>query len=49
LEAIRAFHADTIRFQINQPALDPDSPLHDANYFNDVASAIKFARRAASS
>jgi hypothetical protein len=46
LAAIRAFHADTIRFQISQPALDPNSPLYDANYFNDVVSAITTARKA---
>jgi hypothetical protein len=46
LEAIRAFHADTIRFQISQPALDRNSALYDANYLNDVVSAIKTARRA---
>jgi hypothetical protein len=46
LAAIKAYDADTIRFQISQPALDPNSPLHDANYFNDVVSAIKTARQA---
>lgn len=46
LSAIQAFHADTIRFQIGQPALDPNSPLYDPNYFNDVVSAIKTARQA---
>lgn len=45
LAAIQAFHADTIRFQISQPALDPNSPLYDASYFNDVVTAIKTARQ----
>jgi len=46
LTAIHSFHADTIRFQIGQPALDPASPLYDPDYFNDVVSAIKQARQA---
>jgi endoglucanase len=46
LMAIRAFHADTIRFQISHPALDPDSSLYDANYFDEIVRAIKTARRA---
>jgi endoglucanase len=41
---IHAYHADTIRFQISQPALDPNSALYDPQYFNDVVSAIKAAR-----
>lgn len=46
LAAIQAFHADTIRFQIGQPALDPSSPLYDPAYFGDVVNAIKQARQA---
>jgi len=46
LAAIQAFHADTIRFQIGQPALDPASPLYDPGYFGDVVNAIKQARQA---
>ena len=46
LAAIHSFHADTIRFQIGQPALDPGSPLYDASYLNDVVNAIKQARQA---
>ena len=46
LAAIHSFHADTIRFQIGQPALDPASPLYDPDYFNDVVSAIRQARQA---
>lgn len=45
LAAIQKFHADTIRFQISQPALDPNSQLYDANYLNDVVSAIQTARQ----
>lgn len=44
LAAIRAYHADTIRFQISQPALDPTSSLYDPQYFNDVVTAMKEAR-----
>lgn len=46
LAAIQSFHADTIRFQIGQPALDPASPLYDPHYLGDVVSAIKQARQA---
>lgn len=46
LAAIQAFHADTIRFQIGQPTLDPASPLYDPNYLSDVVNAIKQARQA---
>jgi len=46
LAAIHSFHADTIRFQIGQPALDPASPLYDPDYFTDVVNAIKQARQA---
>jgi len=46
LAAIHAFQADTIRFQIGQPALDPASPLYDPTYLSDVVSAIKTARQA---
>jgi endoglucanase len=45
LTAIQGYHADTIRFQIGQPSLDPKSPLYDANYFNDIVAAIKLARQ----
>jgi hypothetical protein len=44
LTAIKNYHADTIRFQISQPALDPNSSLYDPQYFNDVEGAIKKAR-----
>lgn len=46
LEFARAFHADTLRFQVSQPALDPDSSLYDSNYLNEVVDAIQTARRA---
>ena len=46
LKQIHAFHADTIRFQIGQPALDPNSPLYDPKYFSAVVNAIQQARQA---
>lgn len=46
LAAIRAYDADTIRFQIGQPSLDPNSPLYDADYLTQVVTAIKQARQA---
>jgi endoglucanase len=46
LEFARAFHANTLRFQVSQPALDPDSPMYDANYLTEVADAIHMARSA---
>ncbi|HEX7934527.1 MAG TPA: cellulase family glycosylhydrolase [Paraburkholderia sp.] len=46
LAAIQSFHADTIRFQVGQPTLDPASPLYDPNYFGEVVNAIKQARQA---
>lgn len=46
LAAIHAFQADTIRFQIGQPALDPASPLYDSTYLAQVVSAIQAARQA---
>jgi hypothetical protein len=47
LAAIRTFGADTIRFQISQPALDPNNTegLYDSNYLSEVVSAVKLARQ----
>ena len=46
LAAIHAYHADTIRLQVSQPSLNPNSTLYDPQYFTDVESAIKQARAA---
>jgi hypothetical protein len=46
LEFARAFHANTLRFQISQPALDPGSSLYDENHLKEVEGAIRTARRA---
>jgi endoglucanase len=47
LAAIRTFGADTIRFQVSQPALDTTnaSGLYDPNYLSEVVSAVKLARQ----
>jgi endoglucanase len=44
LRAIRAFGADTIRFQVSQPALDPLNTLYDAQYVKQVIDGLKLAR-----
>lgn len=46
LAAATAFGADTLRFQVSQPSLDPQSPLYDAAYTASVTAAIKQARAA---
>ena len=45
LRAARAFGADTLRFQVSQPSLDPESPLYDQAYVAQVVAAMKFARQ----
>lgn len=45
LKAARAFGADTLRFQVSQPSLDPQSPLYDQAYVARVVAAMKLARR----
>ena len=44
--AIRAFGADTLRIQVSQPSLDPQSKLFDATYALSVLAAIEAARDA---
>lgn len=46
LTAIQAYGADTIRFQIGQPALDPSSSLYDPDYLKQVVTAVTQARQA---
>jgi endoglucanase len=46
LKFASAFHANTLRFQTSQPALDPKSPLYDSNYFYELVDAIQTARHA---
>jgi len=45
LNAARDFDADTLRFQVSQPSLDPDSPLFDHSYVQATLAAIALARR----
>ncbi len=52
LEFARTFRANTLRFVVSQPALDPDSgddanscPLYDPNYLAQLADAIQTARQ----
>jgi endoglucanase len=52
LDFARSFHANTLRFVVSQPALDPDSgddadscPFYDPNYLGDLVGAIETARR----
>ena len=47
LAAIQTFGADTIRFQVSQPALDTTNTagLYDANYLAEVVTAVKLARQ----
>jgi hypothetical protein len=44
LQAARADHADTVRFQISQYGLDPLDPLYSPAYVQAVRSAIQVAR-----
>ena len=45
LEAIRDFGANTIRFQVSQPALDPENPIYDAEYVHQLIEGLRLARR----
>ncbi len=42
----KVFGADTVRFQISQPALDPQSPIYDPNYLAELLTVFKQARDA---
>jgi hypothetical protein len=44
LQAARAAHADTIRFQVSQFGLDPLDPLYSRAYLHEVQSGIELAR-----
>ena len=44
--AINAYGADTIRFQVSQPSLDPQSPLYSAQYANALVTGMQQAREA---
>ena len=40
------FGADTVRFQVSQPGLDPQSKIYDESYAPELVAAIKQARAA---
>jgi len=44
LAAATSFGADTLRFLVSQPSLDPQSSLYDAAYAASVTAAIKTTR-----
>ena len=44
LQAARARHADTIRFQVSQYGFDPMDPLYSPTYVQEVRSGIQLAR-----
>ncbi len=44
LQAARADHADTVRFQVSEYGLDPISPLYSTRYVQQVSSGIQLAR-----
>jgi len=47
LNAVKSvFHANTIRFDFSQPALDPNSSIYDSKYLAEVVDAIRLARQA---
>ena len=45
LAAVRDYGADTVRYQISQGGLDPQSPIHDPGYRGEVLDAIALTRR----
>jgi hypothetical protein len=47
IDAIKhVFGADTVRFQVSQPGLDPQSKIYDPAYASEVLTAVKQARAA---
>jgi endoglucanase len=47
LNAIRnKLHADTLRFDVSQPALDPRSAIYDPHYLDEVLATVRAARSA---
>jgi hypothetical protein len=42
----QVFGADTVRFQVSQPGLDPQSPIYDQTYAPELITVIKQARAA---
>jgi len=46
LEAMKTWGADTVRFMIAQPALDPQAPLYDPTFISHVQTGVTEARAA---
>jgi endoglucanase len=46
LAAMRAWGADSVRFQVSQPGLDPRSPLFSQGFLNAVVGGVRAARAA---
>ncbi|MDI5971019.1 cellulase family glycosylhydrolase [Streptomyces sp. SL13] len=46
MSAARAWGADSIRFQVSQPGLDPKSPLFDPAFRSKVVAGVRAARAA---
>jgi endoglucanase len=46
LTKIKDYGADTVRFQVGQAGLDPQSPIFDADHKAEVIKAVKMARAA---
>ena len=46
LEAIRSWGADSVRFQVAQPALDPKSSLYDPTFLGDIRKGVMEAHAA---
>ncbi len=44
LKKIHEFGADTIRFQVSQAGLDPQSSIYDPNYKQEIVKAVKLSR-----
>jgi endoglucanase len=44
LEEAKRFGADSIRFQVSQPGLDPQSEIYDPDYRNTIRDAVAAAR-----
>jgi endoglucanase len=40
----RGLGANTLRFQVSQPGLDPESPIYDAKYLEEIIHAVREAR-----
>ena len=46
IKAARQWGANTIRFQLSEPGLDPRSPLYSTAYVSELRGAVQMARQA---